>query len=135
MMSEQKSVEELGLILGFFKLTVDDLEAMIGFYRAAFGFQERERLDFPHLEEAMLVLPGQQFNLVLCSWKDGRETVMGNGFGPLGLVTRDVEGAYKHALSCGATSERAPVDVGANRISFVLDPEGHQIELIQFNAS
>jgi lactoylglutathione lyase len=81
------------------------------------------------------VLPGQQFNLVLCSWKDGRETVMGNGFGPLGLVTRDVEGAYKHALSCGATSERAPVDVGANRISFVLDPEGHQIELIQFNAS
>jgi lactoylglutathione lyase len=124
-----------GLTLAFFKLVVKDVDAIAAFYQAAFGFGERNRLDLPNVEEAMLTLPGQVFNLVLCRWKDGREIMLGNGYGPVGLVTRDVDAAFARAIANGGTSAREPFVVGKNRIAFVLDPEGHEIELIQFNAA
>jgi lactoylglutathione lyase len=126
------ALSALGFSLNFFKLVVRDIDAMADFYARAFGFEQRgERLRFPGIEEAMLALPGEQFTLVLYHWTDGREIAIGTGHGPVGLLTRDVDAAYAHALAHGATDMRAPIDLPGMRLAFVRDPEGHEIEMIQ----
>lgn len=132
MTTEPVKTAGLGMALGFLKLVVDDLEAMVTFYGEAFGFAVRDRIDMPEIEEAMLVQPGQTFNLVLLRWKDGRTLTIGNAHGPIGMTTRSVDQTFAHALASGATAERQPYDLGPMRIAFVLDPEGHEIELIEF---
>jgi lactoylglutathione lyase len=135
MTTEPVNAAGLGMALGFLKLVVDDLEAMATFYSEAFGFAVRDRIDMPEIEEVMLVQPGQTFNLVLLRWKDGRALTIGNAHGPIGMTTRSVDQTFAHARASGATVEREPYDLGPMRIAFVLDPEGHEIELIEFKAA
>jgi len=118
--------------LNFFKLVVRDAEAMTAFYRDTFGFETRSRFELPGIIEVMLALPGEAFTLVLYQNTDGREVTIGTGHGPVGFLTGDVDGAYAHALAAGAKDERAPFDLPGMRIAFVRDPEGHQIEMIEF---
>jgi lactoylglutathione lyase len=118
--------------LNFFKLIVRDLDAMQAFYTKTFGFEERSRIALPTLEEVMLALPGEQFTLVLYRHTDDRAVEIGSGHGPVGFLTRDVDAAYAHALANGASDMAAPRDLGSMRLAFVKDPEGHEIEMIQF---
>ena len=118
--------------LNFFKLIVRDIDAMVDFYRTTFGFAIADRIEMAGLVEVMLVLPDQTFNLVLYQHTDGRALELGSGYGPIGFITRDVDGAYAHALATGASEARAPFDLPGMRIAFVADPEGHPIEMIQF---
>ena len=127
------ALSQLGLKLNFFKLIVTDLPRMIEFYVAAFGFEIRNRVVMPGLEEVMLALPAEQFNLVLYHWTDGREIQVGNAHGPVGLITRDVDSAFAHAIAHGAIARRPPFDLPGTRIAFLADPEGHEIELITFS--
>ncbi|MEO5493938.1 MAG: VOC family protein [Sphingomonas sp.] len=116
----------------FFKLIVRDLDAMQKFYGDTFGFEERSRFTLPTLEEVMLALPGEQFTLVLYRHTDGRDVEIGSGYGPVGFLTRDVDSAVAHALANGASLVAPPRDMGSMRLAFVKDPEGHEIEMIQF---
>lgn len=118
--------------LNFFKLIVRDLDAMQKFYADTFGFEERSRIALPGLEEVMLSLPGEQFTLVLYRHTDGRAVEIGGGHGPVGFLTRDVDAAYAHALANGASEMAPPRELGSMRLAFVKDPEGHEIEMIQF---
>ncbi|MEO5938232.1 MAG: VOC family protein [Sphingomonas sp.] len=118
--------------LNFFKLIVRDLDAMQKFYADTFGFEERSRFTLPTLEEVMLALPGEQFTLVLYRHADGRDVEIGSGYGPVGFLTRDVDAAVAHALANGASVVAPPRDMGSMRLAFVKDPEGHEIEMIQF---
>ena len=125
-------LQGLGFRLGFFKLIVRDMAAMIDFYARAFGFVEAgARVDLPEVEEAMLTLPGATFTLVLFRWKDGRDIEIGSGHGPVGFLTRDVETAFAHLQQCGARPLRKPFAMGPMRIAFAADPEGHELELIE----
>lgn len=117
--------------LNFFKLVVRDVDAMAAFYRTTFGFEERRRIELPGLVEVMLALPGETFTLVLYQHSDGREITIGNGHGPVGLLTSDLDGARNHALASGATAGAGPHDLPGMRLAFLLDPEGHEIELIE----
>lgn len=121
----------LGFRLNFFKLVVRDLDAMVAFYRRAFGFEIRNRIDLAGLQEVMLALPEDRFMLVLYHHTDGREIAIGNAYGPVGFVTRDVDAAMAHAVASGATPGRGPIDMPGMRIGFVDDPEGHEIEMVQ----
>lgn len=116
----------------FFKVNVADMDVAARFYTETFGFTVADTIDLPSVEERMLTMPGGKFTLVLLRWKDGRAITVGNGFGPIGFMTRDVDAAYARALAHGATSSRAPTDLGPMRLAFVLDPEGHEIEMIQY---
>ena len=116
----------------FFKLIVRDLDAMQKFYADTFGFEERSRFTLPTLEEVMLALPGEQFTLVLYRHTDDRDVEIGSGYGPVGFLTRDVDAAVAHAVANGASLVAAPRDMGSMRLAFVKDPEGHEIEMIQF---
>lgn len=121
----------LSFRLSFFKLVVRDIEAMIDFYARVFGFEQRNRVVLPGLDEAVLALPGDQFNLVLYYSTDGRDVTIGTGHGPVGFVTADVDAAYAHALAHGAEELRPPFSIQNMRVAFLRDPEGHEIELIQ----
>ena len=118
--------------LNFFKLIVRDLDTVQKFYADTFGFQQRSRIALPGLEEVMLALPGEQFTLVLYRHTDGREVDIGTGYGPVGFLTRDVDAAVAHALANGASLVAPPREIGSMRLAFVKDPEGHEIEMIQF---
>lgn len=117
---------------GFVKFVVQDLPAMRSFYERAFGLAVSQTIDLPDITELVMRRPGEEtgFSLILYWNKDGRETAVGTAHGPLGLFVRDVDAAYAHAVSQGATAHREPWDTGAMRVAFVLDPEGRELELI-----
>jgi lactoylglutathione lyase len=117
---------------GFMKFVVRDLDGMRSFYERAFGLVVAQTIDLPDATELILRRPGEEtgFSLILYGNKDGREISVGTGHGPLGLFVRDVDAAYAHAVSQGASPHREPWDTEAMRVGFVLDPEGRELELI-----
>ena len=117
---------------GFMKFVVRDLDAMRSFYERAFGLVVAQTIDLPDIMELVMRRPGEEtgFSLILYWNKDGRDVAVGTGHGPLGLFVRDVDAAYAHAVSQGATPHREPWDTEAMRVAFVLDPEGRELELI-----
>ena len=117
---------------GFVKLVVRDLDPMVGFFERALGLAVAQTVDTPEMTEKILRKPGVEGGamVILYHHKDGREITLGNGWGPVGFYVRDVEASYAHAIREGATPHREPFDAGAMRVAFVLDPEGHEIELV-----
>ena len=117
---------------GFMKFVVRDLEAMRSFYERAFGLVAAQTIDLPDIMELVMRRPGEEtgFSLILYWNKAGGDVSVGTGHGPLGLFVRDVDAAYAHAVSQGATPHREPWDTEAMRVAFVLDPEGRELELI-----
>lgn len=128
-----QAAAELGFRLNFFKLIVSDMEAMIAFYTGAFGMVEAgPRVNLPEIEEAMLTMPGDRFTLVLYRWKDGRVLALGSAHGPVGFLTKDIDAAHARLIDHGARSLRKPFAMGPMKIAFVADPDGHEVELVQF---
>jgi predicted enzyme related to lactoylglutathione lyase len=117
---------------GFVKLVVGELEPMLDFYGRVLGLVAVQTIDTPEMTEKILRKPGQEAGagLILYRHKDGREITLGNAYGPVGFYVRDVDAAFAHAVTQGATPSRAPWDAGDLRVAFVLDPEGREIELV-----
>jgi predicted enzyme related to lactoylglutathione lyase len=131
-LAEAPTLEDLRFKLNFFKLNVADIEKVATFYKDVFGFEEQRRIDVPALAEIMMTLPGETFTLVLLSYKDARSYELGTGYGPLGFLTRNVAGAVSRALAHGGSLVRDIAEMPGAKYAFVADPEGHQIELMQF---
>ena len=118
--------------LAFMKLIVTNLPRAKEFYETAFGFAQTNAFDTPDFEEAMLKQPDNEFLLLLLSYKDARPLADASAHGPTGFACTDLEASVAKALNAGATLTLAPKDVGPTRVAFVTDPDGHEIELIQF---
>jgi len=116
--------------LGFFKLIVTDMDKMEKFYTETFGFKRQDIIDFVTFEERVLRLPDGKTSLVLYKHKDGREITIGNGHGPVGIVTKNEDNLHEAALEAGASEKMAPRNFGPVYLSFLFDPEGHEVELI-----
>ncbi|WP_293676254.1 VOC family protein [uncultured Phenylobacterium sp.] len=116
----------------FSKLIVSDLDGAVDFYGRVLGLVVAQSIDMDEIAERILGKPGQQggANLVLFQHKDGRKLTLGDAHGPVGFFVRDVDASYAHALSQGAKAQREPFDAGTLRVAFILDPEGHEIELL-----
>lgn len=111
------------------KLIVQQLDETQAFYEQAFGFEKINTIELDHMEERVMRLPGGGAWLILYHYKDGRTINIGNGHGPIGISTTDVDEFYNRALAAGAEPSREPMTLGSIRFAFVLDPEGHEIEL------
>src|SRR4051812_24422552 len=116
----------------FAKIVVADLDRAVDFYARVLGLTVAQTIEMDDLAERILAKPGQQggANLILYQHKDGRALTLGDAHGPVGFYVRDVDATYAHALSQGAQGHREPFDAGALRVAFILDPEGHEIELV-----
>jgi lactoylglutathione lyase len=116
------------LSLSFVKLAVADLDLMTSFYERAFQLQVAVRIDRPEVTEVGLAGPNR-VQLVLVLRRGAAPPPLGGAIGPIGFFVDDVDGAYRKALAAGAKSRREPANYGASRAAFLLDPEGHEIEL------
>ncbi|MBV8942578.1 MAG: VOC family protein [Solirubrobacterales bacterium] len=113
-----------------------DVDRSVDFYRAL-GFEEKGRL--PIRDEAVNVfmgLPedGDEPRLEL-TWNIGREEPyeLGGGYGHIAITTPDLDGTLARLKDQGIESEREPYTVsdGGSRLTFVRDPDGYRVELIE----
>ena len=126
------AADPASLSLSFVKFNVSDLAAMQTFYEKAFGMTQQKRLDNPGGVEVILTDP-KGLDLALVYAKDNHKIALGNANGPIGFYLTDVDGAYARAMAAGATSRAAPRTMGNARVALVLDPEGHEIELLHLD--
>ena len=109
-----------------------DAPRNVDFYARVLGLTVAQTIEMDDLAERILAKPGQQggANLILYQHKDGRKLTLGDAHGPVGFYVRDVDATYAHAHIQGAQGHREPFDAGTLRVAFILDPEGHEIELV-----
>ncbi len=121
--------------LSFFKLNTPDMKAALAFYGDVFGFRVIQSFDEDEFIEHIMALPDQEAgpNLLLVAYQDGRDVAVGHGHGPVGLVTDDIEALCARALAAGATSQVPIFSLGAVKVAILLDPDGHELELLQFS--
>ena len=115
---------------------ITDIDRSVAFYRAL-GFEEKGRL--PIRDEAINVfmgLPddGAEPRLEL-TYNVGRTEPyeIGTGYGHIAITTPDLDGALERLAEQGIEPERPPYTVrdGGSRLTFVRDPDGYRIELLE----
>ena len=119
----------------FIKIVVSDLAAMEQFFIEGLGFAVQDRIDAEGFSEVMLAQKAGAFTLVLYHHTDQRALTSGNNWGPLGFIVRDCKAAHADLIALGAREVRPPAIFGNMTVSFVSDPEGHEIELLQLPAA
>lgn len=118
--------------LSFFKLLVADLDAMIAFYAAAFDMTVHARINDTDFEEVLVRQQDQDFLLGLLCWRKDRPVDVRPTGCVTGFVTQDIDVAVEKAIAAGASLKRAPFDIPGTRVALVYDPEGHEVEFVQF---
>ena len=119
----------------FVKLNVADIDAMTRFFVEGFGMTHADTVDTPQFREHMMAGKKGSLTVVLFHRKTDEPIAIGNGWGPLGMITRDLDADVARAVNAGATQKGETVQFGPARIAFVLTPEGHEIELMQMSAN
>jgi lactoylglutathione lyase len=109
-----------------------DIDRSVDFYRAL-GFEEKRRLEAINV---FMGLPddGDQPRLEL-TYNIGRTEPyeIGTGYGHIAVTVPDLDGALERLAKQGIEAERPPYTVseGGSRLTFVRDPDGYRIELIE----
>lgn len=122
--------------LGFFKLNTPDMDRALAFYSDAFGFAVIQSFDEDEFVEHIMAIPGQEAgpNLLLVSYKDGRDVSPGQGHGPVGFFTDAIEAQFASAVEAGASVTVPIGEMGPVRFALLRDPDGHELELVQLPA-
>jgi lactoylglutathione lyase len=116
---------------------ITDPQASRSFYEAL-GFEFRREL--PIVREGELEatnyffgVPGQEEELELTFNHDGRTYELGTGYGHVAISIDDLDAALARLKEQGIEPEREPYTVreGGSRLTFVRDPDGYRIELIE----
>jgi lactoylglutathione lyase len=114
---------------------IADPERSVAFYQAL-GFEKRREL--PIRDEAVNIfmgLPGDGDRLELTYNLDapGGGYELGTGYGHIALTVDDIDATLERLAEQGIEPERPPYTVreGGSRLTFVSDPDGYRIELIE----
>ena len=112
---------------------ITDPERSVAFYEAL-GFEKRREL--PIRDEAVNIfmgLPGDDDRLEL-TYNFGVDSYeLGTAYGHIALTVDDIDATLARLAEQGIEPERAPYTVreGGSRLTFVRDPDGYRIELIE----
>ena len=122
--------------LAFVKLNVDEIDAALAFWRAAFGFEVAATFDEPDFLEHMLTLPGEEqgLSLMLVQPRPPRDVSVGPGHGPVGIVCTDMQVSFARAVEAGARVLLEPFAAGGATVAVLAAPQGHEIELVELVA-
>ena len=125
-------------------LSVADLDREVAFYRDAFGLTEefRFRIEEDALD-AVVLRSADGWGIELLSRPDSEPrnrydspntNAATQGFGHVCLRVDDIHATHARLLELGATTVAAPGSGPhpAVQFSYVADPEGHFVELIEF---
>ena len=117
-------------------LRVSDLDRSVDFYTNVLGMRLLRRNDYPDgsFTLAFLGYGTEQDNTVLeltYNWGVDRYEP-GDAFGHIAIAVDDVYAATEAARSKGARilREAGPMNAGSTILSFIEDPDGYQIELL-----
>jgi lactoylglutathione lyase len=123
----------VGLIHTCYRIT--DVARSVSFYEAL-GFRQMRRL--PIGDEAVNVfmgLPddGDEPRLELTHNFGVDSYELGTGYGHIAITTPDLDAALQRLKEQGIEPERPPYTVseGGSRLTFVRDPDGYRIEIIE----
>lgn len=123
--------------LAFTKIRTRDVEGLAAFYAKAFGRVEKLRFrtedNGDPLEEIVLAAPnGEGQSLVLIDYPTRPQPVPGEVL--VGFVVADVRAAVEAVVAAGGTVEQPPAEQPEMKVlySYVLDPEGHRLEIVQY---
>ena len=117
-------------------IRVTDEARSLAFYKAAFGLDIAERLDFDDFTLIYLSNDESDFELELTVNK-GREEpyVRGDGYGHLAVSVEDLEAEHRRLTDLGYGPRKlvdfAPGGTPIARFFFVADPDGYEIEVLQ----
>ncbi len=111
-------------------------EKSVAFYKAAFGLEVADRLDFDTFTLIYLSNPETEFELELTVNKGQQDAYdLGNGYGHLAVSVEAVEPLHKR-LSEAGYEPRKIVDFSPGgellaRFFFIADPDGYEIEVLE----
>ncbi len=107
------------------------------FYEAL-GLEHRRELDIVRNGELEATnhffgVPGESAELELTFNHDGRDYELGTGYGHIALGVDDLDATLARLAEQGIEAERPPYSIraGGSRLTFVRDPDGYRIELIE----
>ena len=112
---------------------ITDPDKSVAFYEAL-GFEKRREL--PIRDEAVNIfmgLPGDGDRLEL-TYNFGVDSYeLGTAYGHIALTVDDIDATLARLAEQGIEPERAPYTVreGGSRLTFVRDPDGYRVELIE----
>ena len=112
---------------------ITDPERSVAFYQAL-GFEKRREL--PIRDEAINIfmgLPGDGDRLELTYNFDVDTYEVGTGYGHVAVAVDDLDATLARLADQGIDPERSPYTVreGGARLTFVRDPDGYRVELIE----
>ena len=114
---------------------ITDIDRSIAFYEAL-GFTESGRI--PIRDEAINVFMNQpgdgeapRLELTYNFGVDSYE--IGTGYGHIAITTDDIDAALARLAEQGIEPERPPYTIreGGNRLTFVRDPDGYRVEILE----
>jgi lactoylglutathione lyase len=114
-------------------LRVSDPDAVVNFYRDAFGFELRETKERNTFTLYFLRIPGQDVEIEL-TYNHGEDDPYekGDGFGHVAIRVgpdESLQEVYDRAVDAGGADYRPPEDCPGN-YGFVKDPDGYEVEII-----
>jgi lactoylglutathione lyase len=117
-------------------IRVLDEARSLAFYKAAFGLQVADRLDFDSFTLIYLSNADATFELELTVNKGRTEPYnLGDGYGHLAFSVDDVNAEHARLTDAGLAPRKlvdfAPAGTVIARFFFIADPDGYQIEVLQ----
>ena len=117
-------------------IRVLDEARSLEFYRAAFGLEIADRLDFPDFTLVYLANSESEFELELTVNKGRTDAYnTGDGYGHLAVSVENIETEHTRlkaeGLDPGRLVEFAPAGDLIARFFFVTDPDGYKIEVLE----
>jgi lactoylglutathione lyase len=108
----------------------------VAFYKAAFGLQIADRLDFDSFTLIYLSNPEASFELELTVNKGRTDPYdLGDGYGHLAVSVADVDAEHARMTAVGLGPRKLVDFQNAGktiaRFFFIADPDGYQIEVVQ----
>ena len=117
-------------------IRVRDADRSVAFYRAAFGLEVADRLDFDSFTLIYLSNAESGFELELTVNKD-RDTPydLGDGYGHFAVSVEDLAAEHARFERAGLKPRKlvefAPGGTLVARFFFVTDPDGYEIEVLE----
>ena len=117
-------------------IRVLDEARSVAFYKAAFGLDVADRLDFPNFTLVYLSNSESEFELELTVNKGQEEAYdLGNGYGHFAVSVDDLDAEHARFEAEGLNPRKlvefAPAGEIVARFFFVQDPDGYEIEVLE----